>query len=283
MSLSRESWLLPGWIVCMRTNGMPCTGSGGRNDRVSKGDQGRTRVTTLRVLIIIPAYNEAADLAQTICSIRQEAPWADTAVVNDGSVDATPEIARAEGVVLLNLPYNLGIGGAVQTGYIYAYENGYDVAVQVDGDGQHDPAYIPVLLAPLEMGTADLVIGSRFVGPCLFRSSLARRAGIHWFAWFVSFLIGQKVTDTTSGFRSANRSLIAFFARAYPQDYPEPETLVMAHRAGFRIQEVPVEMRARKGGRSSISPWRSAYYMIKVTIAIVMSVFRPLALQRREI
>jgi glycosyltransferase involved in cell wall biosynthesis len=249
-----------------------------------RGREGGVRVTVSpRFLVIIPAYNEEADLGNTISSICKEAPWADIVVVDDGSKDATADIARDEGVVLLRLPYNLGIGGAVQTGYIYAFENGYDVAVQVDGDGQHDPAYIPVLVAPLEMGIADLVVGSRFIGPCMFRSGWARLAGIHWFARLVSLLIGQKVTDTTSGFRAANRALIAFFAHTYPQDYPEPETLIIAHRAGFRIQEVPVEMHARKGGQSSISPWRSAYYMIKVTIAIAMSFFRPLAFQRREI
>jgi glycosyltransferase involved in cell wall biosynthesis len=233
-------------------------------------------------LIIVPAYNEAANLARTIDSIRSDVPWADIAVVNDGSADATAEIARAKGVIVLNLPYNLGIGGAVQTGYVYAAENGYDVAIQVDGDGQHDPAYIPVLLAPLELGSADLVVGSRFIGPSLFRSSLARKIGIKWFALAISLLIGRTVTDTTSGFRAANRSVIEFFAAAYPQDYPEPETVVMVHRAGFRIQEVPVEMYERQGGRSSINVWRSAYYMIKVTMAILMSVFRPISFQRRE-
>ena len=229
-----------------------------------------------RILIIVPAYNEAESIASTIDSIRADAPWADIAVVNDGSQDATAEIARSKGVILLNLPYNLGIGGAMQTGYIFACERGYDVAIQVDGDGQHDPAYIPVLLAPMETGAADLVIGSRFIGPSFFRSSLPRLIGIRWFAALISLLIGRRVTDTTSGSRAANRSVIEFFASAYPQDYPEPEMVVFAHRAGFRIREVPVEMRERQGGKSSINLWRSIYYMIKVTLAILMSALRPI-------
>lgn len=238
-------------------------------------------MSTSRVLVIVPAFNEADCLGRTIDSIRSEAPWVDIAVVNDGSVDDTPGIARAKGVILLSLPYNLGIGGAMQAGYLLAFEQGYQVAIQVDGDGQHDPAYIPVLLALLEDHHADLVIGSRFIGPSSFRSSLTRWVGIQWFALLVSLLIGQKVTDTTSGFRAANRRMIELFALSYPQDYPEPEAIVIAHRAGYRVAEVPVEMRMRQGGRSSINLWRSAYYMIKVTLAIVMSFFRPIPLQRR--
>ena len=169
----------------------------------------------------------------------------------------------------------------MQTGYVFACEQGYDAAIQVDGDGQHDPGYLPVLLAPLEEDRADLVIGSRFVGPSSFRSSPARRVGIKWFAWVISWLIGQRVTDTTSGFRAANRAVIEYFAEAYPQDYPEPEAIVVAWRAGFRIREVPVEMHARQGGRSSINMWRSVYYMIKVTLSILVSMLRPVPLRRR--
>lgn len=232
---------------------------------------------SLRALIIVPAYNEEANLAGVIDGIRATVPWADIAVVNDGSTDATSEVARSKGVVLLNLPFNLGIGGAVQTGYVFACEHEYDIAIQIDGDGQHDPSYVPVLLYPLRMDTADLVIGSRFVGPTSFRSNLARRMGIGWFARVVSFLIGQRVTDTTSGFRAANRLAIQLFATAYPQDYPEPESIIIAHRAGLRIQEVPAEMRERQGGRSSIDLWRSVYYVIKVTLAILMSAIRPIS------
>ena len=240
-------------------------------------------VASPRTLIIVPAYNEEVNLADVIDSICATAPWADIAVVNDGSCDATPEVARAKGVILLNLPYNLGIGGAVQTGYVFACEQGYDVAVQIDGDGQHDPIYLPVLLYPLEAGSADLVVGSRFIGPTSFHSSVARRAGIQWFAKVVSLLIGQRVTDTTSGFRAANRRAIQLFAADYPQDYPEPESIVLAHRAGLRLCEVPVEMHERQGGRSSINPWRSVYYMIKVTLAVLMSVVRPVSLQGRDL
>lgn len=242
---------------------------------------GEGAMNTGRILVIIPAFNEAASLPHTIDAIRSEAPWVDIVVVNDGSADATPDVARAKGVMLLNLPYNLGIGGAMQAGYLFANEQGYHVAIQVDGDGQHDPAYIPVLLVLLQDQQADLIIGSRFIGPSSFRSSLSRWVGIQWFAMLVSLLIGRKVTDTTSGFRAANRHMIELFAASYPQDYPEPEAIVMAHRAGFRVAEVPVEMRVRQGGRSSINVWRSAYYMIKVTLAILMSFFRPIPLQRR--
>ena len=236
-----------------------------------------------RVLVIVPAYNEAANIQDVVCSIRREFPVADIVVVNDGSADDTARLAEEAGAMVLRLPYNLGIGGAMQTGYQFANERKYDVAIQVDGDGQHDPAYLPVLLAPLEDDRADLVIGSRFVGPSMFRSSFARKLGIKWFATLISLLTGQRVTDTTSGFRAADRTVIEFFAGAYPQDYPEPEAIVIAHRAGFRIQEVPVEMRERQGGRSSINPWRSLYYMVKVTLAILLSVFRPVSLQRRDL
>ncbi len=238
---------------------------------------------SLRILVITPAYNEAANIRNLVLDVRREFPIADVLVVNDGSADDTARLAEEAGAIVLSLPFNLGIGGAVQTGYVFAYEQGYDVAIQVDGDGQHDPAYLPVLMAPLEDGRADLVIGSRFVGPLSFRSSLARRVGIQWFAWIISLLIGQKVTDTTSGFRAVSREVIEFFACAYPQDYPEPEAVVVAHRAGFCIREVPVEMRVRQGGRSSINLWRSAYYMIKVTLAILLSVLRPISLQRRDV
>ena len=236
-----------------------------------------------RILVITPAYNEAANICEVVRSVKQEVPVADVVVIDDGSWDDCARLAEGAGAIVIRLPFNLGIGGAMQTGYIFAWEQGYDVAIQVDGDGQHDPAYVPVLMAPLEDDSADLVIGSRFVGPSSFRSGLARRVGIHWFARLISLLIGQRVTDTTSGFRAANRSVIEFFASSYPQDYPEPEAIVVAHRAGFRIREVPVEMRARQGGKSSINLWRSAYYMIKVTLSILMSVFRPISLCRRNL
>ena len=234
-----------------------------------------------RILVITPAYNEAVNIQAVILAVRREFAAADVLVVNDGSQDDTSRLARESGAIVLDLPYNLGIGGAMQTGYVFAYEQGYDVAIQLDGDGQHDPAYLPILLVPIADGTADLVIGSRFIGPSIFRSSLARRAGIKWFAWLISLLIGQTVTDTTSGFRAGNRSVIEFFASAYPQDYPEPESVVVAHRVGLCIQEVPVEMHVRQGGKSSINLWRSVYYAIKVTLAILMSVVRPISKQRK--
>jgi glycosyltransferase involved in cell wall biosynthesis len=233
--------------------------------------------------VIVPALNEALSIRQVVLDIRREYPLANVLVVDDGSVDDTAQLAKEAGALVLSLPYNLGIGGAMQAGYVFACEEGYDVAVQVDGDGQHDPMYLPVLLVPLEDDRADLVVGSRFIGPSHFQSSLARRAGIKWFSLLISLMIGQKLTDTTSGFRAVNRSVMEFFARTYPQDYPEPEAIVVVRRAGFRVQEVPVEMHQRQDGTSSITFWRSGYYVIKVTLAILMSFFRSIPPQERVI
>ncbi|MDA8098389.1 MAG: glycosyltransferase family 2 protein [Nitrospiraceae bacterium] len=227
-----------------------------------------------RILIIIPAYNEEESLPGVIQDLRTRFAEGDILVVNDGSRDRTAEKARQEGVAVVTLPFNLGIGGAVQTGYRYARAKGYDIAVQFDGDGQHMAAEIPALLAPVIAGRADLAVGSRFLTPGSYRPPFFRKIGIRVFSNVLSAMLGMRVTDTTSGFRAANRKAIAFFERGYPEDYPEVESLVLLHRGGRVIEEVPVSMRDRTGGKSSITPIRSVYYMIKVLLAVFIDVLK---------
>ena len=220
----------------------------------------------MRTLVIVPAFNEE----ETILGVARkiEAAGYDYVIVNDGSHDATERICRENGLNLVSLSQNLGIGGAVQTGHLYALEHGYDVDVQVDGDGQHDIAYLPRLLEAIESG-ADLVIGSRFIEQTEgFQSSGARRAGIRWLRGCIHHETGLTITDATSGFRASGRRAITLFAANYPTDYPEPESIVVAHGAGLKVEEVPVVMRERQGGVSSIRPLSGAYYMIKVSLAI---------------
>ncbi len=228
----------------------------------------------MKVLIIVPAYNEEKSLPGVIRDLRESIPSADILVVNDGSKDATLRIARESGVSVLDLPFNLGIGGAVQSGYLYALRNKYDVAVQFDGDGQHVGREIMKLLHPLETGAADMVIGSRFLVPSEYKVPVFRSIGIWIFSFVLSRIMGTAVTDSTSGFRAANRSVIEFFASHYPDDYPEVESLVMLHKAKKRMTEVPVAMRERTGGKSSITPLRSAYYMTKVLIAVFIDLMK---------
>jgi len=191
-------------------------------------------------------------------------------VVNDCSEDRTREILEESGTDHLNLSVNLGIGGGVQAGYRYAREKGYDIAIQFDGDGQHEACYLPALVAPLEAGEADVVIGSRFVEKEGFQSSGARRAGIHLLSWLIHCLCGVQVRDVTSGMRAVNRRFIGLYAEHYAQDYPEPEALLYAGLRGGRIREVPVRMRERAHGKSSISAIRSVYYMVKVSLALLL-------------
>lgn len=229
----------------------------------------------MKVLAIIPAYNEEASVAAVVEALGRVRPALDVVVVDDGSSDATAEAARAAGARVLSLPFNLGIGGAVQTGYLYARDNGYDVAIQVDGDGQHDPAEIPKLLGPLQEGRADLVGGSRFLDRAAgYRASVPRRLGILYFSWVLSALLLRRVTDPTSGFRAANRRAIELFSRDYPTDYPEVDSLVLLWRHDLHSQEVPVEMSPRQGGQSSISWIRAIYYMVKVTLSIGVHLLR---------
>ena len=229
----------------------------------------------MRVLVIVPAFNEAASLPAVIPAIRRHAPDADVAVVDDGSTDGTAATAAALGARVLRSPLNLGIGGAVQTGYLWAWQHGYDAAAQIDGDGQHDPRFLEAALAPLVRGDADLVVGSRFLEEVGFRSTALRRAGIRYLAWFLRLRCGARVTDPTSGFRVAGRRALELFARQYPSDYPEPESIAIAVRAGLRVEEVPVAMRERAHGRSSIDAWRTLYYLVKVSIALLLLPARP--------
>jgi glycosyltransferase involved in cell wall biosynthesis len=224
----------------------------------------------MRTLVIVPAFNEARSLPMVAEDLRRHAPGADVCVVDDGSTDGTRDVARGLGFRVLALPANLGIGGAVQAGYLWAHQHGYDAAVQFDGDGQHDASSIGELLAPIVAGAADLVVGSRFLGSGDFRSTLARRVGIRYLAALIRVRCGARVTDSTSGFRSAGSAAIALFARAYPSDYPEPESIAIARRAGLRVAEVPVRMRERAHGASSITLLRSLLYMVKVTVALVL-------------
>jgi glycosyltransferase involved in cell wall biosynthesis len=232
------------------------------------------RLLTLRRLAIVPAYNEAETIGRVIEEIRTFDRGFEIVVVDDGSNDLTAEIARRRGARVLRLPFNLGIGGAVQTGYQYAFDQGFDVAVQVDGDGQHDPGELGKLLDPLLDGQADMVVGTRFAGPHGYRSSLPRQVGIRIFSRVVSLIVRQRVTDTTSGFRAVNRRGIRLFAADYPHDYPEVETTVLLSRHRLRLVEVPVRMRTRAGGRSSITAIRSIYYMVKVSLALFIGLFR---------
>ncbi|MFL5824249.1 MAG: glycosyltransferase family 2 protein [Solirubrobacteraceae bacterium] len=231
---------------------------------------------TNRYLAIVPALNEGAVIGQTVAEIRRGAPEFDIVVVDDGSTDATAHAASAAGAEVLRLPFNLGIGGAMQAGYVYAREHEYDVAVQVDGDGQHDPSQIPDLLARLKRGDVNMVTGSRFLEPADggYRSSATRRAGIGIFARVMSLVSRQRVTDPTSGFRMTDRRAIALFARDYPHDYPEVEAILLMHTNRLRSCEVPVRMRPRTTGRSAISRWQATYYMIKVLLAVFVGLFR---------
>lgn len=227
-----------------------------------------------RTLIIIPALNEADSIAHVIGLIHQHVPWADIAVINDGSTDDTAEIARAHGAIVLSQPYNVGIGTAVQTGFMYAARHGYEVAVQNDGDGQHNPAEIPLLIEQLRAHQADLVIGSRYIEDRGYVTPWSRRIGIIILARFISLLMRQKFTDPTSGFRASSRRTIELCAHTYPFDYPEPEAIVLLRRAGLAVREIPVTMNPRYGGKSSITPFKSAYYMVKVILAIFIDMLR---------
>ena len=240
------------------------------------------QLAELKRLAIVPAFNEEVSVGRVIDEIRAFDPGFEIAVVDDGSTDRTAGVADDRGAHVIRLPFNLGIGGAMQTGYRYAFEHGYDVAVQVDGDGQHDPSQLARILKPVLDGEADLVVGSRFSGGGPYRSTVARRVGIRIFAGVVSAVVRQRVTDTTSGFRAVNRKGIALFAADYPHDYPEVEATVMCVKHKLRLREVPVEMRERSGGRSSITALRSIYYMTKVLLAIFVGLFRRYAVPLEE-
>lgn len=230
----------------------------------------------LRRVAIVPALNEEMTIPRVVAELRAFDPGMDVVVIDDGSADRTSDVAAAQGATVLRLPFNLGIGGAVQTGFRFAFERGYDLAVRVDGDGQHDPAQLARIVGPVLRGEADIVVGSRFAGGNGngYRSSRSRRIGIRILAGVVSRIVGERVTDTTSGFQALNRNGIALFARDYPHDYPEVEATIMVFKHRLRLREVPVEMRERGAGQSSITALRSVYYMAKVLLAIFVGLFR---------
>jgi hypothetical protein len=228
-----------------------------------------------RVLVIIPALNEQETVADVITALRAEVPDYDILVVNDGSRDGTASIVETlDSVGLVNLPYNLGIGSAIQTGFKYAYRNGYDIAIQCDADGQHPAHQIPDLVARIEDGTADVVIGSRYVTDTNYQPSIFRRVGKSMMSRIVDIAIGGGITDTTSGFRATNRKALSLFVHHYPDDYPEAEALVILYKAGLKAVEIPVDMNDRQGGVTSIRPLKAAYYMVKVAFAIFVDLFR---------
>jgi len=231
---------------------------------------------TGRTLAIVPAYNESATVRQVVQAIRAAAPLIDVLVIDDGSTDDSSAIARREHAVVLRHPFNLGIGGAVQTGFLYAQEHGYDFMVQVDGDGQHDPGEISRLFAAIEQHPhVDMVCGSRFIGSDhRYPAPISRRTGIHVFAFLLSRIVGQRVSDPTSGFRLYNRRAIELFARDYPHDYPEVEAVLMLHFHRLSMRETPVRMFVRGGGVSSIRSGKSVYYMIKVLLAMFVGLVR---------
>ena len=228
----------------------------------------------MKKLIIIPAYNESANIENTVKDIVTNAPDFDYVIINDCSTDNTLEICERNGFNVVNLPLNLGIGGAVQTGYRYAYNNSYDIAVQVDGDGQHDPAFLEKMAETMLAENADMLIGSRFLEKEGFQSSRVRRMGITYFTWLIKLFTRKKITDPTSGLRMINSDIIEIFAESYPRDYPEPESVVHVIRLGKNVREIPVIMRERQGGKSSIRFFSSIYYMIKVTVAILTELMR---------
>jgi len=232
-------------------------------------------VTAQRLVAIVPAWNESGAIGTVVDEIKEFDSAIDVVVIDDCSSDDTAEVAESHGATVLRLPFNVGIGGAVQTGFRYAVEHGYEVAVRLDGDGQHAASEIPKILEPVRAGAADLVIGSRFVDPGgVYRPPFARRVGIGLFARLVSILGGQRVTDTTSGFIALDRAGIELFAAEFPHDYPEVEATLVALRSGLRVTQVQVDMRERTTGSSSITFIRSLYYIVKVMLALLVASLR---------
>ena len=227
----------------------------------------------IKVLVIIPAYNEEKNIYNVVNSIKDINPLVEVLVINDGSKDNTYFEAKRAGAKVIDLSNNLGIGGAVQSGYIYALNKGYDIAVQIDGDGQHDPEDLEKLIKEIEGSSVDMIIGSRFVEETDYKPSIFRAMGIKYFSKLVSTLCGNDYYDTTSGYRLVNKKGIRLFANYYPRDYPEVETIVYACKKGLKVKEVMVNMKDRKGGESSITPVKSIYYMVKVTLATLGAAF----------
>ena len=226
----------------------------------------------MKVLLIIPAYNEQENIKNTVKKIEEFSNELDYIVINDGSTDNTEKILQKNHIHHIKLVNNLGIGGAVQTGYKYAYENGYDIAIQFDGDGQHDVNYIPQICEPLINGQADMCIGTRYLdkSESKFQSTFMRRLGANIISFFIKICTGKKITDPTSGFRAVNKTVIEEFAKQYPTEYPEPESTVSLLVNGYKVQEVPVSMNERIGGVSSIRLFKTIDYMAKVVLAIII-------------
>lgn len=229
----------------------------------------------MKNLIIIPVYNEENNIQDVINDIEKNVKDFDYVIINDCSTDNTKHICEKNKYNVINSIVNLGIGGAVQTGFLYAEKNNYDFAIQFDGDGQHDAKYLNNMLKYIIESNSDMVIGSRFINKNGFQSSFSRRIGIKYFSWLIKLLTKKEITDPTSGFRMVNKKLISMFCKYYPQDYPEPESVVSVLRKKYTIKEIPVEMHSRKSGKSSINILQSFYYMIKVTLAIIIDVFKP--------
>ena len=247
------------------------------------GQRGEGGTVGLRKIAIVPALNEERSIAAVIAEIRAADPEFDVVVIDDGSTDRTAAVASESRAQVVSLPFNLGIGGAVQTGLKYARDHNFDIAVQIDADGQHDPSELPKLLAPLIEGKADVVVGSRFLGEKNYKAPMVRRVGIRIFARIVSAVVGQPLTDTSSSFRAFGRRTIAYFARDYPHGFVETvEATVIAARCGLRLQEVPVVMRQRVMGQSSLTLPLSIYYSIKVLVAVFVGIFRRSAYELME-
>ena len=224
-----------------------------------------------RLLVLIPAYNEQAAIGQVVSGVRDAVPRADVLVIDDGSIDNTAHEAEAAGAFVVRHPFNLGIGGAVQTGLKFAQRGDYDAVIRLDGDGQHNPSDIPTLYSILETDHVDVVFGSRFLDTTeSMQIPLLRWLGICAFAALVSLLTGRRVTDTTSGFSAMNRRAVDALATYMPQDYPEVESRIVLHKAGLKTLELPARMRARLTGVSSINSWRSIYYALKVSVAVLI-------------
>ena len=227
----------------------------------------------MRCLVIIPVFNERGSVAKVVRRLRHALPEFDVLVIDDGSTDDTLRRIPA-GVTVVSLPFNLGIGGAMQTGYKYAALHGYDVAIQVDGDGQHRPSEVRRLIECVTSGEMDLAVGSRFLEATGYRQTFARRAGAYLLGMLIQLITGLRVTDCTSGFRAANRRVIRAFAHWYPEDYPEPEVILLLHRAGYAIGELSVRMRHRRSGTSSIGLLGGLFYVLKVTTCLLLDTMR---------
>lgn len=232
-----------------------------------------------RILVIIPTYNEAAKITVVIGQVRTAVPAADILVINDGSHDRTADLAAQAGALVVSHPHNMGYGVTIQTGYKYAWRHGYDFVAQIDGDGQHDPAFIPALLAPVLAGDTDLALGSRFLAIESYRPSFFRRLGILFFRKLVSVLIGREITDPTSGYQAFNRRVIGFFTtEVFPCDYPDADVLLTLNLAGFRLRELPVRMFANTEGKSMHSGLKPLYYVFKMLLSLLVTLLRSRAL-----